>query len=152
MISINSVDVRKPTFLKSRQLKSFLKSLIISEGFVPGDVAVVFCSDDYLLKVNQDFLNHDYYTDIITFDYCEKGEINGDLLISLDRVLENSLNESTSFKEELHRVVFHGVLHLCGFKDKSKKDIETMRSKESFYLSLFVSRETLGDSTKQCST
>ena len=145
MISLNSVDVVKPKFIKSRQLKPFIKSLVLSEGLVSGDIAIVFCSDEYLLKVNQDFLNHDYYTDIITFDYCENGIVNGDLLISLDRVLENSTKENTSFLEELHRVVFHGVLHLCGFKDKSKKDIEMMRFKESHYLNLYVSRETLGD-------
>lgn len=144
MISLNCVDVIKPRFLKSRQLKAFVKSLILSEGFVIGDVAIVLCSDDYLLKVNQDFLNHDYYTDIITFDYCENGIINGDLLISTDRVLENSISEKTDFSDELHRVVFHGVLHLCGFKDKSKKDIEMMRFKESYYLNLFVPRETIG--------
>ena len=84
MISLNSVDVVKPKFIKSRQLKPFIKTLVLSEGFVSGDIAIVFCSDEYLLKVNQDFLNHDYYTDIITFDYCENGIINGDLLISLD--------------------------------------------------------------------
>ena len=145
MISLNSVDVVKPKFIKSRQLKPFIKSLVLSEGLVSGDIAIVFCSDEYLLKINQDFLNHDYYTDIITFDYCENGIVNGDLLISLDRVLENSTKENTSFLEELHRVVFHGVLHLCGFKDKSKKDIEIMRFKESHYLNLYVPRETLGD-------
>ena len=145
MISLNSVDVVKPKFIKSRQLKPFIKSLVLSEGLVSGDIAIVFCSDEYLLKINQDFLNHDYYTDIITFDYCENGIVNGDLLISLDRVLENSTKENTSFLEELHRVVFHGVLHLCGFKDKSKKDIEMMRFKESHYLNLYVPRETVGD-------
>ena len=148
MISLNSVDVVKPKFIKSRQLKPFIKTLVLSEGFVSGDIAVVFCSDEYLLKVNQDFLNHDYYTDIITFDYCENGIINGDLLISLDRVLDNCSNERTSFQEELHRVIFHGILHLCGFKDKSKKDIEVMRFKESYYLNLYVPRETLGDLKK----
>ena len=145
MISLNSVDVVRPKFIRSRQLKPFIKSLVLSEGLVSGDIAIVFCSDEYLLKVNQDFLNHDYYTDIITFDYCENGIVNGDLLISLDRVLENSTKENTSFLEELHRVVFHGVLHLCGFKDRSKKDIEIMRFKESHYLNLYVPRETLGD-------
>ena len=142
MISLTCVDLGKPKFLKTRQLKLFVKSLIEAEGFLPGDIAIVLCSDDYLLKVNQDFLSHDYYTDIITFDYCEDGIVNGDLLISLDRVRENSELEKTTFKDELHRVVFHGVLHLCGFKDKTKKDIELMRFKESYYLNLFVPRET----------
>lgn len=145
MISLNCVDVVKPKFVKSRQLKTFLNSLISAEGFSTGDIAIVFCSDEYLLKVNQDFLNHDYYTDIITFDYCENGKISGDLLISLDRVLDNSTKEKTVFKEELFRVIFHGVLHLCGFKDKSKKDIEMMRLKETHYLNLYVPRETLGE-------
>lgn len=145
MISLNCVDVIKPKFVKSRQLKTFLNSLISAEGFSTGDIAIVFCSDEYLLKVNQDFLNHDYYTDIITFDYCENGKISGDLLISLDRVLDNSTKEKTVFKEELFRVIFHGVLHLCGFKDKSKKDIEMMRLKETHYLNLYVPRETLGE-------
>ena len=145
MISLNCVDVIKPKFVKSRQLKTFLNSLISAEGFSTGDIAIVFCSDEYLLKVNQDFLNHDYYTDIITFDYCENGKISGDLLISLDRVLDNSTKEKTVFKEELFRVIFHGVLHLCGFKDKSIKDIEMMRFKETHYLNLYVPRETLGE-------
>jgi len=142
MISLTSVDLGKPKFLKIRQLKLFIKSLIEAEGFLPGDIAIVLCSDDYLLKVNQDFLNHDYFTDIITFDYCEDGIVNGDLLISLDRVSENSELEKTTVKDELHRVIFHGVLHLCGYKDKTKKDIELMRFKESYYLNLFVPRET----------
>jgi probable rRNA maturation factor len=148
MISLNSVDAIKPKFVKSRQLKAFLNSLISTEGFATGDIAIVFCSDEYLLKVNQDFLEHDYYTDIITFDYCENGKISGDLLISLDRVLDNSSKEKTAFSEELYRVIFHGVLHLCGFKDKSKKDIEMMRFKEAHYLNLYVPRETMGDSIK----
>jgi len=143
MISLSTVDVVKPKFLKSRQLKQFIKTLVESEGFVPGELAIVLCTDEYLLKVNQDFLNHDYYTDIITFDYCDDDAINGDLLISLDRVVENSLLENTSLVDELHRVIFHGVLHLCGYKDKSKKDIGVMRFKESYYLDLFVPRETM---------
>jgi rRNA maturation RNase YbeY len=145
MISLSTIDVAKPKFLKSRPLKFALKSLIISENFKLGEIAIVLCSDEYLLKLNQDFLKHDYYTDIITFDYCENGMINGDLMISLDRVLENSVVEKSSFEEELNRVIFHGVLHLCGYKDKTKKDIEMMRFKESYYLNLFVSRETIGE-------
>lgn len=145
MISLSSIDVVKPKFLKSRPLKFAVKSLINSENFKLGELAVVLCSDEYLLKVNQDFLKHDYYTDIITFDYCEENVINGDLIISLDRVRENSVKEKSSFEEELNRVIFHGVLHLCGYKDKSKKDIEVMRFKESYYLNLYVPREILGE-------
>jgi rRNA maturation RNase YbeY len=118
MISLSSIDVVKPRFLKTRRLKIALKSIITSEKYKLGEIAIVLCSDDYLLKVNQDYLNHDYYTDIITFDYCDSNVINGDLIISLDRVRENSMIERTTFEEELNRVVFHGVLHLCGYKDK----------------------------------
>ena len=143
MISLSLIDVKKPAFLKLRELKNYLKDLIVSEGFNPGNLSLVLCTDEYLLKVNQDFLKHDYYTDIITFDYCEKGKIHGDLIISLDRVLENSMSEKTSFEEELFRVVFHGTLHLCGYKDKEKKDILLMRSKEAQYLKRHVSRETV---------
>ncbi len=143
MISISLIDVKKPAFLKLRKLKSYLKDIIVSEGFHPGDLSLVLCTDEYLLKVNQDFLQHDYYTDIITFDYCKGVKIHGDLMISLDRVLENSAIQKTSFEEELFRVVFHGTLHLCGYKDKVKKDILLMRSKETQYLNRHVSRETL---------
>lgn len=143
MISISLIDVKKPAFLKLRKLKSYLKDIIVSEGFHPGDLSLVLCTDAYLLKVNQDFLQHDYYTDIITFDYCKGVKIHGDLMISLDRVLENSAIQKTSFEEELFRVVFHGTLHLCGYKDKVKKDILLMRSKETQYLNRHVSRETL---------
>lgn len=142
MISVQFIEVKKPIFLKSNELKSFLKRLIFKEGKTLGDLSVVFCTDEYLLKVNQDYLQHDYYTDIITFDYCEGTKISGDLLISLDRVMENSVLEKTSFENECFRVVFHGVLHLCGFKDKTKRDVLIMRGKESEYLDLFVSRET----------
>ncbi len=142
MISVQFIEVKKPIFLKSNELKSFLKRLIFKEGKTLGDLSVVFCTDEYLLKVNQDYLQHDYYTDIITFDYCEGTKISGDLLISLDRVMENCVLEKTSFESECFRVVFHGVLHLCGFKDKTKRDVLIMRGKESEYLDLFVSRET----------
>ena len=145
MISISSIDVAKPKFLKSRPLKFALNFLITSENLKLGEIAIVLCSDEYLLKVNQDFLKHDYYTDIITFDYCEAGVVNGDLIISFDRVRENSVIEKSTIEEELNRVIFHGVLHLCGYKDKSKKDIELMRLKESYYLNLFVPRETIGE-------
>jgi len=143
MISLSLIEVKKPVFLKIRELKNYLRVLIELEGFQPGDVSIVFCCDAYLLKVNQDFLQHDYYTDIITFDYCENGIINGDLIVSLDRVLANSEIEKVSFEEELYRVVFHGALHLCGYKDKTKNDIILMRSRESHYLNRFVSRETV---------
>jgi rRNA maturation RNase YbeY len=92
--------------------------------------------------MNIDFLQHDYYTDIITFDYCEDGVVCGDLFISIDRVLDNSIELNTSYDSELKRVCVHGVLHLCGYKDKSDADEKEMRSKEDFYLQKYVPRET----------
>ena len=145
MISLQLIDVKKPTFLKSTHLKNCLKEIILSEKRITGDISIVLTTDEYVLKVNQDFLQHDYYTDIITFDYCEGNMVSGDLIISLDRVMENSQIQLTSIKEELFRVVYHGVLHLCGYGDKTEKEIIEMRAKEAFYLNLFVSRETKGE-------
>ena len=145
MISLQLINVKKPSFLKSTHLKNCLKEIILSEKRITGDISIVLTTDEYVLKVNQDFLQHDYYTDIITFDYCEGNVVSGDLVISLDRVMENSQIQLTSIKEELFRVVYHGVLHLCGYGDKTEKEIIEMRAKEAFYLNLFVSRETKGE-------
>lgn len=145
MISLQLIDVKKPSFLKSTHLKNCLKDLILREKKITGDISIVLTTDEYVLKVNQDFLQHDYYTDIITFDYCEGNVVSGDLVISLDRIMENSQIQLTSIKEELCRVVYHGVLHLCGYGDKTEKEIIEMRAKEAFYLNLFVSRETKGE-------
>ena len=145
MISLQLINVKKPSFLKSTHLKNCLKEIILSEKRITGDISIVLTTDEYVLKVNQDFLQHDYYTDIITFDYCEGNMVSGDLIISLDRVMENSQIQLTSIKEELFRVVYHGVLHLCGYGDKTEKEIIEMRAKEAFYLNLFVSRETKGE-------
>ena len=94
----------------------------------------MFCSDSFLLDLNKKHLGHDYFTDIITFSYTVNNKISGDLFISVDRVKENSLKECVSFEKELERVVYHGVLHLCGYKDKTEKEIKEMRSKENYYL------------------
>jgi rRNA maturation RNase YbeY len=145
MISLQLIDVKKPSFLKSTHLKNCLKEIILSEKRITGDISIVLTTDEYVLKVNQDFLQHDYYTDIITFDYCEGNVVSGDLVVSLDRVRENSQIQLTSIEEELFRVVYHGVLHLCGYGDKTEKEIIEMRAKEAFYLNLFVSRETKGE-------
>ena len=107
------------------------------------EVNLIFCSDEYLLKMNIEFLHHDYYTDIISFDYCEGKLVSGDLFISKDRVSENAVSNKVGFLRELNRVVVHGVLHLCGFKDKSEEESEIMRGKEDYYLSKIVSRETI---------
>ncbi|CAN5255505.1 rRNA maturation RNase YbeY [soil metagenome] len=101
-------------------------------------VNYIFCSDDYLLHINKAFLQHDYYTDIITFDLSEKKLIIGEIYISIDRVRENAEVNKASFKEEILRVIFHGALHLCGYNDKTKSEVLTMRQKERFYIDLFL--------------
>lgn len=101
-----------------------------------GNVNVIFCSDAYILDINIKYLHHDYFTDIITFDYCEKNIISGDLFISIDSVRENAVYYGTDFEEELNRVLVHGILHLIGYDDHSESDISMMRSKEDYYLSL----------------
>lgn len=115
-------------------LKLWLEHIILSEGKKMGDINYIFCDDEYLLKINQDYLQHDYYTDIITFDYVKGKKISGDIFVSVTRVSENAPLLSKSFEEELHRVIAHGVLHLCGYKDKTEDEIKEMRSKEDFYL------------------
>lgn len=107
-----------------------------------GELNLIFCSDDYLLEMNREHLQHDYYTDIITFDYCVGLYVSGDLFISIDRVRENASEQNELFHVELCRVVGHGVLHLIGFKDKSKQEASEMRAQESVALGLLVSRET----------
>ena len=142
MIQIINLGVKIPGFISKTTLKQNLKTLAKSEGKALKDISVVFTDDDYLLEVNKQYLNHDYYTDVITFDYSVFPEVSGDIMISLDRVKENADTLSVSFQEELNRVVFHGLLHLCGYKDKSAADEKLMRKKENYYLELFVSRET----------
>lgn len=111
------------------------------EGLSLGEINLIFCSDEYLLKMNQDHLDHDYYTDIITFDYVSEDVVSGDLFISVDRVRENGEKEGVAFLNELYRVIVHGVLHLCGYKDKSEEEARIMRGKENQML--VVSRETI---------
>ena len=108
--------------------------IIDNEGFTKENIVIVFCSDSFLLDLNKKHLNHDYFTDIITFSYTTLDRISGDLFISVDRVKENALKEGVSFERELERVVYHGVLHLCGYNDKTPEDIKEMRSKENYYL------------------
>jgi len=112
-------------------LQTFKAEKIIKEI----ELSIIFCSDDALLEINKKFLNHDYYTDIITFPIEETNTVfEAELYISIDRVKENAKNLSIAFQDELHRIVIHGVLHLCGYKDKTDKEIEEMRFKENFYL------------------
>lgn len=141
MIDFEFIDVEIPGF-DSEFFVLSMNELIKSENYEMGEITVVFCKDEYLLDMNRTYLNHDYYTDIITFDYSKDKIISGDLFISIDRVIENTSAFYVSFNHELSRVIYHGVLHLCGYKDKSDEDIITMRDKENYYLKKFVSRET----------
>ena len=124
-----------PISIHENILNLQLNSLIKKELKEVGDITVIFCSDEYLLEMNKEYLNHDYYTDIITFDYVEGDIISGDLFISVDRVKDNAVQFDSMLLKELYRVVFHGTLHLVGYKDKTEDEKVVMRSKEDFYLS-----------------
>ena len=115
---------------------NWILNSITEEEKVAGDINYIFCSDDYLYKMNVEHLDHDTLTDIITFNYCEGNVINSDIFISIDRVKENAILFNSSFSNELNRVIIHGVLHLVGYDDKNEVDKITMRAKEDFYLSL----------------
>jgi rRNA maturation RNase YbeY len=119
--------------LKATDLVS---NLVRVEGYLINEVSVILCDDEYLLVLNRSFLNHDYYTDILTFDYSEKNALYGELYISFDRVKENSSLLNTSVNQELMRVIVHGFLHLCGYKDETPVLKELMTRKEDYYLSL----------------
>ena len=108
--------------------------IIDNEGFKEGDIVLVFCSDQLLLELNKKYLNHDYFTDIITFSYTAHNIVSGDLFISVDRVKDNAIRECVSAEMELDRVVYHGILHLCGYNDKTPTQIKEMRAKENYYL------------------
>lgn len=114
----------------------WLKLVAESEIRKLGDINIIFCSDNYILDINQRFLSHDYFTDIITFDYCEGDKLSGDLFISVDSVKENSIQYGTEFNDELNRVMVHGILHLIGYDDHTKAQQKQMRQKEDYYLSL----------------
>ena len=135
MVSFYNQDT--PFAFKYKRLTSkWLKEVAASEAKKLGPVSVIFCSDNYLLDVNIKYLGHDYYTDIITFDYCEGDVLSGDLFISVDSVRENASFYGVEFDTELNRVIVHGLLHLIGYDDHSEEDIAMMRSKENYYLSL----------------
>ncbi len=112
----------------------WLKFVAGSEIKTLGDISIIFCSDNYILDVNIRYLNHDYFTDIITFDYCDGNRLSGDLFISVDSVKENSVEFGTDFAEELHRVIVHGLLHLIGYDDHTPEEQKIMRAKEDYYL------------------
>lgn len=123
--------------LKGKVLNNrWLKLVCESEIKQLAQVNIIFCSDNYILDVNVKYLHHDYFTDIITFDYCEKDKISGDLFISIDSVKDNAEHYKVDFNEELDRVMVHGILHLIGYDDHSPEDIDVMRAKENYYIEL----------------
>ena len=133
MISIEYYSEEIPG-LPLASLVSSLPLLISEESYVLGNITLVFCTDDELLELNKEHLSHDYYTDIITFDFTEGKALGGDLFISVERVRDNAKTLQVTFEEELHRVCYHGVLHLLGYNDKSATEISIMRDKENYYL------------------
>ena len=141
MTTFHFEDV-KPFDLDSKKYNQKISYIVDNEGFIEKEITVVLCSDSYLLKMNKQHLNHDYFTDIITFSYNTDNQISGDLFISLDRLKDNAVIFDVSVNEELERVIYHGVLHLCGYKDKTDKEVSVMREKEKYYLECDVSRET----------
>jgi len=133
-VRFNYAD-RKLSFTPKTALKEMVKNIFSKESTVANTIDYIFCSDEYLLQINQNALNHDYYTDIITFPLHEKGmPVQAEIYISIDRVQENATTHHTSFDQEIARVIAHGALHLCGYKDKSKADVALMRVKETSYI------------------
>ena len=134
-----------PVILKERKrLKLFLLDTFIKEGYQSDKLNIIFCSDDFLKSINIKFLKHDYYTDIITFDLSASGSnaVSGEIYISIDRVKENAVTLKQPYNREIHRVILHGVLHLCGYKDKKISEQRVMRDKENNYLSKYFKRST----------
>ena len=126
------------SFSEKKKLKAAVSDLMDEEGKLFISLDYIFCSDEFLLDINRTYLKHDDLTDIITFDLSDTpGELKGEIYISVERVRDNSLLFNTSFRDELARVVFHGALHLCGYKDKGKKDTAQMREKEEYYMAQF---------------
>ena len=142
MISYNTDGVKMPA-IRRRDTSAWIKQVAASYGKKVGSIAYIFCNDERILEVNRQYLQHDYYTDIITFDYCEdeevmghKNTISGDLFISLDTVRTNAEQQATTYEEELHRVIIHGILHLVGINDKGPGEREIMEAAENNALAI----------------
>ena len=137
-ISFNKAD-KNATLANRAALKAFIEKAIKKEGLHIETLQYIFCSDKYILGINKSYLQHDYYTDIISFDLSEtKGKLIGEVYISIDRVKDNAQTHKTSLKEELLRVIFHGALHFCGYKDKKPADIKKMRAQEDKWLKSYL--------------
>jgi probable rRNA maturation factor len=136
LISFSTADTAFKYKVKA-PVRKWLELFSVSKSFVLSNLSVVFCSDEFLLKMNVEYLQHDFYTDIITFDYSDGKSISGELFISVDRVRDNAIALNKSFESELLRVIAHGVLHLMGYKDKSKADQKKMRSEEDAAILLY---------------
>ncbi|WP_315181477.1 rRNA maturation RNase YbeY [Alloprevotella tannerae] len=135
MISYNTVNVNMPP-IKRRNNSAWVRRVAATYGKKVGEIAYIFCDDEKILEVNQQYLNHDYYTDIITFDYTEGNVLSGDLFISLDTVRTNAEQRNISYREELDRVIIHGILHLCGINDKGPGERQLMEAAENKALNL----------------
>jgi rRNA maturation RNase YbeY len=135
MITYNAEGVKFPK-IKRRETTAWIRRVADTYGKKVGEVGYLFCDDEHILEVNREYLGHDYYTDIITFDYCEDDTLNGDLVISLDTVRTNAEMLGKDYDEELHRVIIHGILHLCGQNDKGPGEREQMEAAEDRALSL----------------
>ena len=136
MIAFQYIENDK--LINTEDINLWINSIIIEEGMIIGELVYVLCNDEYLLKKNIQFLNHNTLTDVITFDYSQDEIINGDILISTERVVENAKIFKVHYLTELHRVMVHGLLHLLGYKDKIEKDANTMHEKENYYLNKFT--------------
>ncbi|MBK5721357.1 rRNA maturation RNase YbeY [Dysgonomonas sp. Marseille-P4677] len=134
-INYDSEGVKFPS-IKKRKTTNWIKSVVATYNKIVGEIGYIFCSDDKILEVNNQYLQHDYYTDIITFDYSEGDVVSGDLFISVDTVKSNSIQFNTNFDQELYRVIIHGVLHLCGINDKSPEERAFMTECENKALEL----------------
>ena len=135
MISYSTEGVRFPK-IKRRETSAWIRRVAENYGKKVGEVGYLFCDDEHILQVNREYLGHDYYTDIITFDYCEGDTLNGDLVISLDTIRTNAELFNRPYDEELHRVIIHGILHLCGQNDKGPGEREQMEAAENRALAL----------------
>jgi len=135
MITYNTENVKMPA-IRRRDTSAWIRRVAATYGKKVGEVGYLFCDDEHILQVNREYLGHDYYTDIITFDYCEGDVLHGDLVISLDTVGSNAQLFGKSYDEELHRVIIHGILHLCGLNDKGPGEREQMEAAENAALAL----------------